>query len=281
MYNLKNVAVVLWVIGCLACTQNDGKTDTSKPGHVLSVEAKSTIDQVKPQGKMENQYTELLSVDFLMGKFKPEEHPDFAKIPTQIADKDGIYLHKDALQAFVDMHAAAKQDGIDLLIRSAARNFDYQKAIWEAKWTGARTLSGGINAAKDIKDPNKRATEILKYSSMPGASRHHWGTDIDLNAFDNAYFTSGKGQIEFDWLQANAAKYGYCRVYTAKGTDRTNGYEEEKWHWSYTPISKKLTSYARATMQDQVFGNFLGSETAVDLGIVANYVLGISTDCQE
>jgi zinc D-Ala-D-Ala carboxypeptidase len=55
----------------------------------------------------------------------------------------------------------------------------------------------------------------MQYSSMPGTSRHHWGTDVDLYALDDIYFTYGDGKIVYDWLLANAANYGFCQPYTA------------------------------------------------------------------
>lgn len=85
------------------------------------------------------------------------------------------YLRKEAMQAFSSMHDAAKQDGITLKIISATRTFFAQKAIWEAKWSDAAELY-----------PNAytRAKYILRYSAMPGTSRHHWGTDIDINSIE-------------------------------------------------------------------------------------------------
>jgi len=135
------------------------------------------------------------------------------------------------------MYNAAKADGIDLVVRSATRNFSYQRGIWERKWSGKTKLSDGVNAATDITVDRDRAVKIMNYSAMPGASRHHWGTDIDLNSFNNSYFESGTGLKVYKWLEQNAHKYGYCRPYTPKNNGRT-GYEEEKWHWSYTPLSK-------------------------------------------
>ena len=49
---------------------------------------------------------------------------------------------------------------------------------------------------------------------MPSTSRHHWGTDIDLNSLNNSYFSSGKGLKEYDWLTTNANHYGFYQVYT-------------------------------------------------------------------
>ena len=115
------------------------------------------------------------------------------------------------------MAQAARQEGIALRIISATRNFAAQQRIWEAKWRGRRKVNGQVLNIM-VPNPTQRALKILEYSSMPGTSRHHWGTDIDLNALTNAYFTSGERVKKvYDWLQAHAAEYGFCQVYTEQG----------------------------------------------------------------
>ena len=219
------------------------------------------------------------SLDYLTGRFEPSEHEDFSKIASSYADRSSLYLRKDTYEAFKKMHAAAKEAGIQLTIRSATRNFQSQKGIWEAKWTGQRILSDGKNAQRDYPDPKERALKILEYSSMPGTSRHHWGTDIDLNAFNNRYFASGEGLKVYEWLQANAHQYGFCQPYTAKGALRPNGYNEEKWHWSYLPVATQLSDQAQAQLKDSEITGFKGAETAAAIEVVKNYVLGINTEC--
>ena len=179
------------------------------------------------------------------------------------------------------MWAAAKADGIDLKIISATRNFARQKYIWERKWTGVRKIENGADASKKYPAPKDRALAILKYSSMPGTSRHHWGTDIDINNLTNEYFAEGQGKKEYDWLVANAARFGFCQPYTPKSEKRPHGYNEEKWHWSYTPIAKQLTDKAAAELKDELIGGFKGAEAAVEIGVVEKYVLGINTVCRE
>ena len=107
---------------------------------------------------------------------------------------------------------------------------------------------------------------------MPGSPRHHWGTDIDINNFNNSYFESGQGLKEYDWLVANAAQFGFCQPYTPKGTERPFGYNEEKWYWSYIPVAKQLTQKAATELKDEMIGGFKGSETAVEIGVVEKYV---------
>lgn len=215
----------------------------------------------------------------LMGQFDPLKDSDFVEIDPKYADRAGQYLHQAAYAAFIDMHEAAQKDGIELTIKSATRNFARQKTIWESKWHGRRMLSSNEHAAKAYPDPVRRALKILEYSSMPGTSRHHWGTDIDLNAFVNSYFEKGKGLKEYEWLTQNAARFGYCQPYTPKDSKRPDGYNEEKWHWSYLPLAKKLSDQYRIRLTDGDIKGFDGAETAKEIGVVEKYVLGINQSC--
>ena len=116
---------------------------------------------------------------------------------------------------------------------------------------------------------------------MPGTSRHHWGTDIDLNSFENSWFESGEGLVVYNFLVENAEKFGFCQPYTPKGESRPNGYEEEKWHWSYMPVSGRLTGLAESILRDTAISGFQGAEAAAEIQVVEHYVLGINPDCRK
>jgi len=219
-----------------------------------------------------------ITIDYLMGKFTPAKDERFLKIPTKYASKAGMLLRKDAFDAFEQMHAAAKKDGVQLKIISATRPFSHQKSIWEAKWTGKRKVDGG-DLSKTHPNVKDRALKILEYSSMPGSSRHHWGTDIDINALTNGYFAKGKGKKEYDWLVANAPQFGFCQPYSPKGSARPHGYNEEKWHWSYLPISRVLTEQYQLRIKNEDISGFAGAEAAPKIDIVGRYVLGIGVAC--
>ncbi len=221
---------------------------------------------------------EAFTLEYLMGKFNPAEHPDFVRIAPPYADNNERFLRKDAYDAFRQMHAAALRDGIRLTIISATRNFEAQKGIWEAKWTGAR-LVDGADLSKTIADPRRRALKILEYSSMPGTSRHHWGTDIDINNLNDAHFLTGEGKKTYEWLRAHAHEYGYCQPYSPQGAERPYGYFEEKWHWSYLPVARTLTCLAQEQLRDELITGFKGAEAAPSIGVVAKYVLGINQEC--
>jgi zinc D-Ala-D-Ala carboxypeptidase len=215
---------------------------------------------------------EPLSKAALMGKVEPKKEADFEKIPAAYSTKTDLYLRKATLAAFKQMYAAAKKEGITLQILSATRTFNDQKAIWEAKWN---------NKYANIKDPNVRARTILLYSSMPGSSRHHWGTDMDLNDLNNTYFERDAGKKCYEWLTAHAAEYGFCQVYSPKNAAaRKVGYEEEKWHWSYLPLAKQYLAQYKTTITYADFAGFEGAPTAQSLRIIEDYVSGIGAACQ-
>jgi zinc D-Ala-D-Ala carboxypeptidase len=211
-------------------------------------------------------------VAYLMGKFKPEEHPDFVRLGKPYADKEGMYLRREAFEAFRKMWLAARRDGITLKIVSATRDFYRQKEIWEGKWN---------RFAAETPDPEARARRILEYSSMPGSSRHHWGTDIDLNDLENSSFEEGGAhEAVYLWLKEHAHEYGFCQPYTPKGTERPYGYNEEKWHWSYLPLSKPLLDRFSALITDARIDGFLGAGMASRVRIVDHYVRGINQECR-
>lgn len=215
---------------------------------------------------------------YLMGQFEPSQDSNFVKIAPQYTNKSNIYLHKETYAAFLEMSEAAKRDSIHLRILSATRNFDSQKSIWEAKWNGQRKLSDGTNAA-EITNQDTRALRILEYSSMPGTSRHHWGTDIDLNSLNNAFFEKEPGLKIYNWLTANAARFGFCQPYSPKGPNRLDGYNEEKWHWSYLPLAKQYQASARQLMNNDRIQGFSGAEVAPSLKVVEKYIFGINPVC--
>ncbi|NNF22303.1 MAG: M15 family metallopeptidase [Saprospiraceae bacterium] len=218
-------------------------------------------------------------LNYLMGHFIPDSNENFVLIQPKHANRSGMYLRTEAYEAFNKMYDAALKDGIKLEIISATRNFDYQKGIWERKWSGQTILSSGENASLDFNNDSLRARKILEYSSMPGTSRHHWGTDFDLNNLENAWFEKGEGLKLFNWLEKNASLYGFCRPYTRKGDARPEGYNEEKWHWSYTPLSDSLTEYASRYLTNEMISGFLGSQTSEQINVVHNYILGIDHSC--
>lgn len=213
--------------------------------------------------------------NYLLGRFDPSTDSRFIQLSSTYAQgfaRKG-FLRKETFEAFKKMADAAKKDGVNIFIISPTRNFDDQKKIWENKWGGKIKVEGkDLTTITNLKE---RARLIMLYSSMPGSSRHHWGTDMDLNSWDNSYFEKGEGLKVYQWLTSHASEYGFCQPYTSKANGR-KGYEEEKWHWSYLPLSKVLlTEYKKQISYSDING-FQGSEQALSLDIFADYVDGVA-----
>ena len=203
-----------------------------------------------------------LTNDFVLGKFNYRKDRAFVKVDRQHSNKV-IYLQKQTYDAFLEMLNEAKKEGIDLTIISGTRNFNAQRVIWNRKWEKYKVLA-----------PKTRALKILEYSSMPSTLRHHWGTDMDLNNLNNVYFESGKGLKEYNWLVENAFKYGFFQPYTSKENGR-KGYEMEKWHWSYQPLSGLYLDYYNMEITYNDITGFSGFEFAKDINSISDYVNGI------
>ncbi len=218
-----------------------------------------------------------LSLNYVLGHFHPRDHPEFVKLRKPYSDGKNRYLRKEVADAFIQMAKAAKKDGIRLRVVSATRTYLEQKRLWTDKWVG-RKIVGGKNFSK-IANHLKRAESILRYSSMPGSSRHHWGTDLDLNRISGRYFREGKGLKVYRWMQANAHKFGFCQPYDRKSESRKFGYAEERWHWSHRPSTLSIMGFLNKHFRDAMISGFAGSKFASRLSIKKHYMLSISKHC--
>jgi LAS superfamily LD-carboxypeptidase LdcB len=163
-------------------------------------------------------------------------------------------LHQRVAAPFMSLRRAAMADGLDVVAVSGFRDFDRQLAIWNGKFSGAAPLYDAAGNALDAQRlaPPERVAAILQWSAIPGASRHHWGTDLDL--IDRGAVAAGYrvqlNAAEFtppgpfaplaQWLVANAARYGFFRPY--RGV--LSGVSPEPWHFSFAPIAE----HARRTL---------------------------------
>ncbi|MEX1188152.1 MAG: M15 family metallopeptidase [Bacteroidia bacterium] len=221
-----------------------------------------------------------LSKDELLGKFEPEKHPDFVRVHDGLTEGSEHWLRKIAAEAWHKMRMSALPDQVNLRIVSSTRNFERQKQIWENKWSGKTAVNGIFLHPEVQMSPESKALEILKFSAMPGTSRHHWGTDIDLNSVEPEYFETEEGKNIYRWLKVNAHRFGFYQPYTARCDSRPIGYEEEKWHWSYLPESRKILKSYLSLIDYSDITDFAGHELAEDLSAIPVYVNGINPDCK-
>lgn len=213
----------------------------------------------------------------LLGQFDEKTHPEFVALDkTELpVNKPGMYLRKVVADKLIAAYQDFKHDHPDIpfIVVSATRNYDYQNGIWQRKWK---------SIYPSTHDSRKTAKTILKYSSMPGTSRHHWGTDVDITQVESRYFhRDPKGKILFAWLNNNMPKYGFCRSYTE---GRAGGYNNEEWHWSYKQLSKPYLARYRWYMKhqpDHVLSKltFAGYDKLNVQAIITEYVFTINPEC--
>mgnify|MGYP001957306855 FL=1 len=150
---------------------------------------------------------------------------------------DTILLEKETYSAFIKMKDAAEKDGIIIKLVSGFRDFYRQQMIWNNKYKKF-TNEFSLDGPTAIK-------EIIRFSTIPGTSRHHWGTEIDIidKNFENEkdlliskkYEEGGIFNSLKKWMDKNSKRFGFYIVYD----DDSNrpGFEYEPWHYTYKPIS--------------------------------------------
>jgi len=156
-------------------------------------------------------------------------------------------LHVEAVTSFLAMRDAATAAGIDLVAVSSFRDFERQVFLWNRKWRGERPLldRGGRPIDPATLDDARKVDAILCWSAIPGGSRHHWGSDLDVidaasmppgyqvQLVPAEYATDGVFARINGWLDANMARFGFYRPYASAGS----GAGIEPWHLSYWPLS--------------------------------------------
>ena len=156
-------------------------------------------------------------------------------------------LQPAAVAAFLAMQQAALEAGFDLQPASTFRDFSRQQAIWNGKFCGERPVLDKDSQPIDIAllSTGERCEAILRWSALPGASRHHWGSDLDV--YDPSLLPAGqKLQLEpweyeqggyfyplNQWMTEHMAEFGFYRPFTEEG----DGVAVEPWHLSYRPLA--------------------------------------------
>lgn len=161
-----------------------------------------------------------------------------------------VGIHKEMLSDYINMVEAANKDGIEISIVSGFRNFDRQLSIWNRKASGqlpVYDLQQQTVKMSELSNEQK-LTSILLYSALPGTSRHHWGTDIDVYSPSSLaenqklqlqpweYEQGGPFAKLSNWLAKNAKTFGFFLPYDSY----RGGVAAEPWHLSYFPVSQQL-----------------------------------------
>jgi D-alanyl-D-alanine carboxypeptidase len=123
------------------------------------------------------------------------------------------HLAPEAARQWGEMHDSAKADGIELLLVSAFRSVEYQRAMFD------RQLSKGAT----IED-------ILRVNAAPGFSEHHTGRAVDIATRGCPPLTEAfETTAAFEWLERNAGQFGFAMSYPR---NNPHGIVYEPWHWA-------------------------------------------------
>lgn len=202
----------------------------------------------------------------------------------------GYKLHKEIIDDFMRLQSAARGAGFELAIASSFRDFERQALIWNGKFTGQRPVHDKHQQRVDLANLSEieKCHAIMLYSALPGTSRHHFGTDLDI--FDQAavaadyklqlepteYTGNGPFTAMTQWLDNHLEEYGFYRPYQQD----LGGVAPEPWHISHIQQAQRLLQHQSIAALTDIIEN---SEVAGKAAILAHlpqlyqrYVLNVS-----
>ncbi len=122
------------------------------------------------------------------------------------------------------MLAAAKEDGVDLIICSAYRTIDTQTRNFNNK------VQELIQQGYTEEEAKRVAATII---AVPGTSEHHTGLAADIVTPSYQRLNSGFAETEaFEWLYTHCAQFGFVMRYAEDKQDITK-IIYEPWHYRY------------------------------------------------
>ena len=161
------------------------------------------------------------------------------------------FLQAEAAKAFQGLQQSAVNNGFNLQPVSSFRDFARQQLIWNGKFSGERKVHDDFGTALELGqlDDWQKCLAILRWSALPGASRHHWGTEIDI--FDPDLLPQGKTlQLEpweyekdgyffelSEFLTENLPHFDFALPFMQMPKNKKIG--REPWHISYLPLAEQ------------------------------------------
>lgn len=179
-----------------------------------------------------------------------------------VLNQKSHFIHPQVKDCLIGLIHAAHEAGFELEIASGFRDFQRQRAIWNAKFSGSAPILDHFAQPIDkhsLKDDEKMWA-ILRWSALPGASRHHWGCDFDLFALNLLpeattlklepwEYLSGHQFPFYQWLREHLSEYGFFFPYDK---DR-GGVAAEPWHVSHISTADDfLQSLTTETLRQQL-----------------------------
>ncbi|MDE0842108.1 MAG: M15 family metallopeptidase [Porticoccaceae bacterium] len=171
-------------------------------------------------------------------------------VNTSLHEPEGRFLvHRNVALRLSDLRYRAAAQGFDLCVCSSYRSFQRQVEIWNDKFCGRRPVLDQLSRPLRLDDLSdwQQVEAVLRWSALPGASRHHWGTDVDV--YDAAAMPQGyrlqlipeetqRGGVFASmhaWLDTELESIDdFYRPYA----EDLGGVSPEPWHLSYAPLAR-------------------------------------------
>lgn len=151
---------------------------------------------------------------------------------------DYKYARKEVVDAFLDMWASAKAEGIYLLVDSAYREYEKQDSVYKEY-------------------ENQKGTKYAdSIAARPGYSEHQTGLSLDIYSKECTSASQFKDSKTYEWLMANAYKYGFILRYP-KGKEKITGYNYESWHFRYLGVELATKVYKEGITFDEYYAFYL------------------------
>lgn len=149
----------------------------------------------------------------------------------------GNKLRKIALDKFIEMYNAAKNESLSLIITASYRSYENQENLYNSN------LSYGGKKYAD------------KVGARAGHSDHQSGLSIDITKY-GSFLKDFETTPEFTWLQENAYKYGFILRYP-KDKAYLTGFDYEPWHYRYVGIDVATKIYNENITFDEYYAYYI------------------------
>lgn len=150
-----------------------------------------------------------LAADFVPADIVALKPNDF-----YLLNRNDLSLRLPVEKALRKMALAAKEDGINLVVSSTYRSYDYQKNLYE----------------RNVRQLGKAVAD--RESAPPGASQHQLGVAVDFGSITDEFAQTKQGR----WLAENAGDYGWSLSFP-DGYEDVTGYRWECWHFRYVGVA--------------------------------------------
>ncbi|MGR5234846.1 M15 family metallopeptidase [Vibrio sp. WZ-1] len=173
-------------------------------------------------------------------------------LQSTLVGQKAFMLHPAVVDDLLKMIEAATQAGFKMEIASGFRDFNRQKAIWNGKFSGELTILDSQSQPIDKKklSDEEKLMAILRWSALPGGSRHHWGCDFDVYArnllppdtqlqLEPWEYLEGHQLTFYQWLEANLDRFGFFFPYQQD----LGGVAIEPWHISHKSVGQQCLTH--------------------------------------